>query len=355
MWQCVQCEQKLCAMCDVELHKKGARARHRRNPLNAKALRAENMANTDADGNLLVPTFDPEKDQRAECKFCGRRFNPDRVEKHMRICAKAEKKWQKRKPYDGAKKRIEGTEFKQFEYNRSSTPEKVKEWRKHGRRWKEESAMLRGAAGVPELDLEEKSTVRSLKIAKKALEQEEEFLKAKEDPKRVFKKALETRISLAPKPRKKTSPPSSGRSANSNNSAKSSATSSARSTGRKISARSSAKSSNASSARSSVASNVSRNRRPTKSMKEPAKVRGKRVRASNDTTSDGSSFSSRSSARSSVRSSARSSFGSRASTNSARQKKAVNSKEMDLTTTGSSMRGQRRSAANTRKPGVPKF
>jgi len=360
MWQCVQCEQKLCAMCDVELHKKGARARHRRNPLNAKALRAENLANTDADGNLMAPTFEPEKDQRAECKFCGRRFNPDRVEKHMRICSKAEAKWQKRKPYDGAKKRIEGTEFKQFEYNRSSTPEKVKEWRKYGRRWKEESAMLRGAAGVPELDLEQKTTeVRSLKIAKKALATEEEFLKAREDPKRVFKKALETRVSLLPKPRKKTSPPSSGRSNSSGNSAKdsavsstkSSAKSSARSTGRKSSVRSTGRKSSAlSSAGSSIvggaiASSVARNRRPIKSMKEPAKVRGQRARSTNDTNSDGSSFSSRSSARS---------FGSRSSRSSrisARSKKAVNPNEVNLSTTGSSVRGSQRA----KKPGVPKF
>ena len=151
MWQCPQCEQSLCAMCDLELHRKGARARHRRNPLNAKALRAENMAKIDGNDEMAPPAFEPEKDNRAQCKFCSRRFNPERVEKHMRICSKAEKKWQKRKQYDGAKKRIEGTDFAQFEYNRSSTPEKVKEWRKHGRRWKQESAQLRGAAGVPEV------------------------------------------------------------------------------------------------------------------------------------------------------------------------------------------------------------
>ena len=33
VWKCVQCEQSLCAMCEVELHKKGARARHTRIPM----------------------------------------------------------------------------------------------------------------------------------------------------------------------------------------------------------------------------------------------------------------------------------------------------------------------------------
>lgn len=373
MWQCVQCEQKLCAMCDVELHKKGARARHRRNPLNAKALL--NVVNTDCDGNLLVPTFEPEKDQRAECKFCGRRFNPDRVEKHMRICSKAEKKWQKRKAYDGAAKRIEGTDFKQWEHNRAATPEKLKEWRKHGRRWKEESAQIRGAAGVSTLDLETKIIVPCLAKAKAALAAEEEFQKAKEDPNRVFKKALETRVSLAPnKCTKWDSPPDSDRSSKgTKDSAKSSTKNSARSTGRsarisakslnvssaKSSARGSAKSSNVSSAKSSArgsGATVPRNRRPKKSIKEPAipKVRGQRSRPSSNTNSEPSegSFGSRSSARS---------HGSRSSRISARQnaKKAVNPKEVNLSTTGSSVRGQRRKAndttANAKKPRVPKY
>merc|ERR1712154_458640 len=83
-----------------------------------------------------------------QCKFCDRKFNPERVEKHMRICCKAQKKNKKRKIYDGAKKRIEGTVFEEFQYNRSSTPEKVKEWKKNGRRWKKESAQLRQIAAI---------------------------------------------------------------------------------------------------------------------------------------------------------------------------------------------------------------
>merc|ERR1712013_192149 len=146
---------------------------------------------------------------------------------------------------------------------------------------------------------------------------------------------------------KKVSPPNSGRSSHSakdsaNSSATNSAKNSARSTGR--SARSSAKSSNVSSARGVSGSTVPRNKKPTKSMKEPAKVRGQRARPSSNTNSEGS-FSSRSSARS---------HGSRSSRISARSKakKAVNPKEVNLSTTGSSMRGQRR--ANTKKPGVPR-
>jgi len=163
MWRCQQCEQSLCAMCDSQLHRKGARARHIRDPLSAKALRAENLSNGVTDsisnekcpiiGTLNPPAAAAKVDGRTECKFCHRKFNPQRAEKHMRICSKASQKMSKRKVYDGAKKRLEGTEFLQYQYNRSSTPEQVKQWKKEGRRWKEESNMLRQGAGGMALDL----------------------------------------------------------------------------------------------------------------------------------------------------------------------------------------------------------
>ena len=158
-WQCLECEQSLCAMCEVDLHRKGARSRHTRIPMNAKALQQENLSvitandckeQCDDDQNdLPVPSMpDANTDHRAECKFCGRRFHPDRVEKHMRICSKHQKKSKRRKIYDGAKRRVEGTVFEEFQYNRSKTPPIVKEWKKNGRRWKEESSQLRQIAIV---------------------------------------------------------------------------------------------------------------------------------------------------------------------------------------------------------------
>lgn len=149
MWRCQQCEQSLCAMCDSSIHRKGARSRHIRDPLSAKALRAENLCATggpqDDDGAPAPPA---PVDGRIECKFCHRKFNPQRVEKHMRICNKATKECKKRKVYDGAKRRLEGTEFLQYQYNRSGTPELVKKWKKEGRKWREDSIRLRQGAGA---------------------------------------------------------------------------------------------------------------------------------------------------------------------------------------------------------------
>jgi len=101
-----------------------------------------------------APTEYPDEDlkgvdPRVPCDFCGRKFNPDRVNKHMRICHKIKSKATKkrRKVWDGAKKRIEGTDFAAFENRRSSTPELVKEWKKHGRRWRKEREQFRSCYG----------------------------------------------------------------------------------------------------------------------------------------------------------------------------------------------------------------
>ena len=98
---------------------------------------------------LSIPQRDTQTtDYRAQCKFCERKFNPDRVEKHMRICRQITKKKRKRRVWDGAKRRVEGTVFEEFQYNRSKTPPIIKEWKKHGRRWKDESNQLREIAAI---------------------------------------------------------------------------------------------------------------------------------------------------------------------------------------------------------------
>eukprot|EP00485_Elphidium_margaritaceum_P001781 CAMPEP_0202693552 /NCGR_PEP_ID=MMETSP1385-20130828/7630_1 /ASSEMBLY_ACC=CAM_ASM_000861 /TAXON_ID=933848 /ORGANISM="Elphidium margaritaceum" /LENGTH=589 /DNA_ID=CAMNT_0049349243 /DNA_START=48 /DNA_END=1817 /DNA_ORIENTATION=- len=164
IWKCVECEQSLCAICEVDLHRKGARLRHTRIPIHIKALQKENLSilsqthqnqaeqkdcDGDADDNELEPPQrDTTNDARAECKFCQRRFNPDRVEKHMRICNVIQKKAGKRRVYDGAKQRIQGTEFEEFQYHRAQTPPIIKEWKKNGRRWKGESSQLREIAAI---------------------------------------------------------------------------------------------------------------------------------------------------------------------------------------------------------------
>ena len=116
-------------MCEVELHRKGARARHERIPLSISAFKKSNMIasqSTNDDSNNQIDNNDGNdddleyemKDPRRPCKFCGRKFNPDRVEKHMRIC-NASKKKRKRKVWNGSERRVDGTVFEEFKYCRS--------------------------------------------------------------------------------------------------------------------------------------------------------------------------------------------------------------------------------------------
>lgn len=46
------------------------------------------------------------------CAHCARTFMPQSLEKHMRICERSAAK--KRKPFDSAKQRIQGTELAEF-------------------------------------------------------------------------------------------------------------------------------------------------------------------------------------------------------------------------------------------------
>ncbi|KAJ8974451.1 hypothetical protein NQ317_014767, partial [Molorchus minor] len=52
------------------------------------------------------------RDDLAECKYCGRRFAQDRLQKHEDICSKTGKK--KRKVYDATKHRVVGTELEGY-------------------------------------------------------------------------------------------------------------------------------------------------------------------------------------------------------------------------------------------------
>ena len=52
------------------------------------------------------------RDDLAACTNCGRNFADDRIEKHQEICIKTSTK--KRKTFDMAKKRLEGTDAENF-------------------------------------------------------------------------------------------------------------------------------------------------------------------------------------------------------------------------------------------------
>ncbi|KAJ8724133.1 hypothetical protein PYW07_008113 [Mythimna separata] len=54
----------------------------------------------------------PSAGSGAACTVCGRRFAPDRIDKHQEICRKAHAK--KRKPFDALKHRLAGTEAEPF-------------------------------------------------------------------------------------------------------------------------------------------------------------------------------------------------------------------------------------------------
>merc|ERR1712228_926584 len=194
MWHCTECEQSLCAMCEVDLHKKGARIRHTRTPLNAKALRSKNMSISATTNDIDCKETEVVQDGRIECKFCNRKFNPDRVEKHMRICNASKKKNKRKRIYDGAAKRIEDTDFAQYQYNRAKTPEIVKEWKKNGRRRKQESCQLRQIANVND-DSEYSKQIRK-KNAERKDEEPDIVIKAPAH-KPVFKKSVSSSPSIS--------------------------------------------------------------------------------------------------------------------------------------------------------------
>ena len=52
------------------------------------------------------------RDDLVGCTICGRNFAEDRIEKHQEICMKSQSK--KRKTFDMAKKRLQGTDAETF-------------------------------------------------------------------------------------------------------------------------------------------------------------------------------------------------------------------------------------------------
>jgi len=100
-----------------------------------------------------LPTLAPLLDARKECKVCCRKFNPDRIDKHTRICFERSQKKKKRKTWDGHKKRVENTDFAQYSgKHRPKTPEIIDQWKKYGRRWRKETQDFRKIIHADDLD-----------------------------------------------------------------------------------------------------------------------------------------------------------------------------------------------------------
>ncbi len=162
---CPECEQQLCSQCSETLHKKGARSRHAIQmmqssttsveatttssdlrefsdvPLEQKALR-DNSDEKVPDDGMFAEDADVGDVDRTPCLVCGRKFITDRLHIHERICRKNEEKKEsknsKHKVWNGAARRVKDTEFAQFARKRAPTPPQVREWRKNGRRWRQE-------------------------------------------------------------------------------------------------------------------------------------------------------------------------------------------------------------------------
>ncbi|KAG1674593.1 hypothetical protein FOA52_001842 [Chlamydomonas sp. UWO 241] len=83
-------------------------------PANSQAFDAPSMYPEDASDM-----------HRIECRSCGRRFAPEALEKHARVCSKVF--GSKRKVYDVSKARVEGTDAAQFarKAGRAPPPKKV--------------------------------------------------------------------------------------------------------------------------------------------------------------------------------------------------------------------------------------
>ncbi|ETO27029.1 hypothetical protein RFI_10107 [Reticulomyxa filosa] len=153
-WKCLDCQQHLCNNCEITLHRKGARKDHRRvtltdqqSNINVTASvsstdNAEHNGNTENDNAGNEEKNESGDDYRVPCKICGRKFHSDRIDKHICICMKLNKK-KMRKVWSGSDWRVSGTEFEKFKNRRSQTPEQVKKWRKHGRRWRQEREEFR--------------------------------------------------------------------------------------------------------------------------------------------------------------------------------------------------------------------
>ncbi|XP_023247356.1 uncharacterized protein LOC106640960 [Copidosoma floridanum] len=74
------------------------------------------MTTADGDPATITNMADDDDDEQPEvlqpCAVCGRKFNPRSLDKHVKICERTTTK--KRKPFDSARQRIQGTELAEF-------------------------------------------------------------------------------------------------------------------------------------------------------------------------------------------------------------------------------------------------
>lgn len=110
---------------------------------------------------MNIPEYDNggAGDDRVECRYCGRKFASDRIDKHESICASASRK---RKTFDSKKQRIAGTEAAQFQ--RSANQKNKGKGRDSGKEL---------INGVPKYKVEHENLIAALRAARKMTAYEE--------------------------------------------------------------------------------------------------------------------------------------------------------------------------------------
>ena len=100
-------------------------------------------------------------DDRVQCSYCGRRFAPDRIQKHEDACAGMSKK---RRVFNSKKQRLQGTEAAQFQRAASKAPAPNPKKTINGR---------------PKYVVEHENLVKALRAARKFTAYEEAAAKGK--------------------------------------------------------------------------------------------------------------------------------------------------------------------------------
>ncbi|XP_065168295.1 zinc finger C2HC domain-containing protein 1C isoform X2 [Atheta coriaria] len=95
-----------------------------RPPQSGDAMRAPSSATARPSARTSVLPQSVQRDDLTACRFCQRRFQTDRIQKHEDICGRTAKK--KRKVFDSTKHRVSGTDVEPYAKRISKTVNKSK-------------------------------------------------------------------------------------------------------------------------------------------------------------------------------------------------------------------------------------
>ena len=95
---------------------------------NATAAKSEEVATCDKEGDESS-SDEEEKDARIACGFCRRKFNPDRISKHEKICQQNHSRVPRKQFKSSEQQRLEGTEFAKYKGARRQVDKPPSRWR----------------------------------------------------------------------------------------------------------------------------------------------------------------------------------------------------------------------------------